>query len=177
MKRRWRVLTCLLLFILIGVVLSVPAIHWRLIGWAKGEAFYQARPTSWWEMECQRWKRRHYEDRWDAGDIWIRDPSWIEQRFAGWLGQSAERGPFFLKGDLTALPVLIELMEKDDEHVREIGLLGTESAILQHWDDLDPPTRGIVISALQRVSTRQYRLGRMADQMLQYIADPGSRPK
>jgi hypothetical protein len=45
-------------------VLALPGVHWRLIGWAKGEPFYQGRPASYWASECQ-----HYIviGTWEAG--------------------------------------------------------------------------------------------------------------
>ena len=31
-----------------AAVLAVPAVHWRLVGWARGEPFFGGRPASWW---------------------------------------------------------------------------------------------------------------------------------
>lgn len=53
MKRR-NVWMCLML-LLVAVSFMLPAVHWRVIEWAKGEAFYQGRPTSYWKSESQQW--------------------------------------------------------------------------------------------------------------------------
>jgi hypothetical protein len=44
MKRRRCLSLCLTL--LLVALLMLPGVHWRLIGWVKGEAFYQGRPTN-----------------------------------------------------------------------------------------------------------------------------------
>jgi hypothetical protein len=49
-KRRRRLLALLALAALAGAV-AVPAVHWRLIGWAKWEPFYRSRPASYWRAE------------------------------------------------------------------------------------------------------------------------------
>lgn len=53
MTRR-RLLLAFVLLLLAGGTLSLPAVHWRLIGWWRGEAFYQGRPTSWWARQLKR---------------------------------------------------------------------------------------------------------------------------
>jgi hypothetical protein len=50
---RGRLLLSLVLLILAGGALSLPPVHWRLIGWWRGEAFFQSRPTSYWEQEIE----------------------------------------------------------------------------------------------------------------------------
>lgn len=35
----------------LAATLATPAVHWRLIGWARGEAFYRGRPTTFWMEE------------------------------------------------------------------------------------------------------------------------------
>src|SRR5262245_17487442 len=49
-KRRRRLVAFLALTALAGV-LAVPAVHWRLIGWAKREPFWRGRPASYWRAE------------------------------------------------------------------------------------------------------------------------------
>jgi hypothetical protein len=50
MHRRRRIILALLA---VAALLAVPAVHWRLIGWVRGEAFYQGRPTSYWAGEIR----------------------------------------------------------------------------------------------------------------------------
>jgi hypothetical protein len=54
MKRRWQILIGLTLVLLIRASLLHPAVHWRLIGWAKGDDFYAGRPTSYWASRIDR---------------------------------------------------------------------------------------------------------------------------
>ena len=49
MKRRW--LLWLALLLLVGTSFFLPPVSWRVIGWTRGEAFYQGRPTSYWRKE------------------------------------------------------------------------------------------------------------------------------
>src|SRR5437667_138733 len=51
-KRRRRLLAALAVLALLGV-LALPAVHWRLIGWWRGEPFYQGRPASYWAAELR----------------------------------------------------------------------------------------------------------------------------
>src|SRR4051812_26669562 len=40
------------------LVLALPAVHWRLVGWARGEPFFDGRPASYWRREvarCEPW--------------------------------------------------------------------------------------------------------------------------
>jgi hypothetical protein len=46
-QRRRRLLVALAVLALLGV-LALPAVHWRLYGWWRGEPFFQGRPTSYW---------------------------------------------------------------------------------------------------------------------------------
>lgn len=53
MKRRWQILIGMALLALVGAAVLNPAIRWRVIGWARSEAFYQGRPTSYWAREIE----------------------------------------------------------------------------------------------------------------------------
>lgn len=50
MTRR-RILWAGLVVAFLAVAVSLPAVHWRLIGWGRGEAFYQGYPASYWAAE------------------------------------------------------------------------------------------------------------------------------
>ena len=49
-KHPWR-LWVVLLLLLVGGLLLVPAVHWPVYGWLRGEAFYQGMPTSYWHSQ------------------------------------------------------------------------------------------------------------------------------
>src|SRR5437588_13051789 len=51
-KRRGRLLAGLAALAMLGV-LALPSVHWRLIGWWRGEPFYQRRPASYWAAELR----------------------------------------------------------------------------------------------------------------------------
>src|SRR4051812_49922600 len=51
-KRERRIWLGLALLLIIAALL--PAVHWRVIGWARGEAFYQGRPTGYWKREVRQ---------------------------------------------------------------------------------------------------------------------------
>src|SRR5208283_4614707 len=78
MKRRWKLWTGLALLPVLGLGFLHPAVYWPLIGWIRGEAFYQGRPTSFWQSEI----RNRYIDLADSSlPMWTCLPSWWE----GWL--------------------------------------------------------------------------------------------
>src|SRR5436309_10894633 len=77
-KRRRRLLLALALLALVGV-LALPGVHWRLIGWWRGEPFYQGRPASYWAAELRSFDLDFTSFL--PGDIcWVRDvglpPQW-----------------------------------------------------------------------------------------------------
>jgi len=116
---------CLCLLLLLVALLLLPAVHWRLIGWVKGEAFYQGRPTSYWKWDCQQWEhvpailgpaywRKTRSARWDNS---VRE----------WLGISTQptpESPPLFSADPDALPVLLELLDLDDEPSQRIAIVG-----------------------------------------------------
>jgi hypothetical protein len=117
-KRRRRLLGLLALAALAGV-LAVPAVHWRLIGWWRGEPFWQGRPASYYAS--------HISAHWRAvspTEIWVRDhlPSGVREVVWGdhreiveGMGSSMKPGN---AAGLEALPVLIALAENLDAEVR-----------------------------------------------------------
>jgi hypothetical protein len=60
-RRRWKLCLGSLLFVLIGALL-LPSVHWPLIGWWQGEAFFQNRPTSYWRQRIHRYYEIYYGD-------------------------------------------------------------------------------------------------------------------
>lgn len=64
-KRHWLTLFGIGLF-LVGVLALHPAVHWRVIGCVRGEAFYLRRPTSWWEGELRQWEM---QDHWHSAEV------------------------------------------------------------------------------------------------------------
>jgi hypothetical protein len=123
MKRRWR-LWLILTLLFVGGSLLHPAVHWRLIGWAKGEAFYQGRPTSYWRWECERWQpgRLWSYSSWS----WHRAPSQWENVLNRLLDTpfSSSEGLPLHQGEPEGVPVLIELVESSRGNTRLIAIQG-----------------------------------------------------
>lgn len=104
-------LACLALLLvgLAGVCLH-PAVRWRVVGWYRGEAFYQGRPTSYWAEQFANWP-----DSWGH--------RWLPGVIADWLepdGQPSYPGhAFYPEGchvvPAEAIPVLVELLGEEDE--------------------------------------------------------------
>ncbi len=126
MKRRWRLWLGLALLLLVGIALSFPAVHWRLIGWPRGEAFFQGRPTMYWARELRKTYDYYNYARQVFHSSGYSQPSrlsdflqllWDEPAFDGNLREmdlvSAE----------DSIPVLIELTDDDDEVIRELAWL------------------------------------------------------
>jgi hypothetical protein len=121
-KRRclWLCLTLLLVALLL-----LPAVHWRVIGWVKGEAFYQGRPTSYWSREAGNLMQIGAMV-WGSPKAsvvipqWQRQPSWIEQYLPTGIGNSSTEFALFKK-DEEELPVLIELLHDPSAQVRLVA--------------------------------------------------------
>lgn len=168
MKRRWRLWLGLTLVLFLGSSLLHPAVHWRLIGWARGEAFYQGRPTSWWARECRQWELRLVPSS-DGGTLsiiepdWVRHPTWLEQKL-GLGGHTAEEIPLLL-GEPTAVPVLIQLAGYDDGKVLRFALFGLGKVEKEAFPS---PISPELLSALRRAANREDRLEKMAAKYLLY---------
>ncbi len=110
--RLWPVLV-----VLTAVILATPGVHWRLIGLAKREAFYQGRPTSYWEREV-KFRYTHCIGTSDYSTLdWTVSPSWWETKLVetGIKSTYDPSGrPPLLNGDEASVPVLEELLQSDD---------------------------------------------------------------
>jgi HEAT repeat protein len=104
MKRQWRLLACLALALLVGAALVHPAFYWPLVGWARGEAFYKGRPSSYWSREMQRRVREAA-----AATAPVPRESGLLAKFLGWLAGPPLSGPDLYE-DPAAMAVLIELL-------------------------------------------------------------------
>jgi hypothetical protein len=139
---------CLCLCLTLLLVALLPAVHWRLIGWVKGEAFYQGRPTSWWSREVDN----------------LTKPSWIDQYLGRANRDEAELA--LVTRDREAIPVLIELLHDSSRDVRLFAVEGlfyfgheAKSAVgplLQLWYDEDMWVRSRAREALEVIDIDEY---------------------
>jgi hypothetical protein len=105
--------------LLLIITASLPPVRWRVIGWARGESFFQDRPTSYWAKELAQCDMM---DDFVAGDLYFfpREPTaleqWLHEKIAvklasDWNSQQALQDP-------DALPVLTELLADQDLQVQ-----------------------------------------------------------
>ena len=126
MKRR-RIWLCLTLLLLVALFM-LPAVHWRLIGFVKGEAFYQGRPTSWWSGELRQWGPAYHITIGGPGRIWAhrimwhRQSTWLEELGDKVLSSTpASHPPLIAAPDPASVPVLVQLLADQDSDVRFIA--------------------------------------------------------
>jgi len=146
MKRRWPLWLALLLVLLAGLTLLHPAIHWRVLGLARGEIFYDNRPTSWWVEDIED----HYVQVVAVEAIalggsppdpdpgphipldWVRTAPnpWWEWRPRWWHNTSTvitavniADAPL-VKSDPAALPLLLALLRRPEVKSRQVAVTG-----------------------------------------------------
>jgi hypothetical protein len=138
MKRRWRIWLLLVLLLFVAASILVPPVRWRLLGWSKGEAFYQGRPTTYWREQVRVYTERmaELERRGAPGSVPIPPAPWsgVWDLFRqpdpidvlgvglglGYVGQSGVPIP-----DPAQAVVLCELVDDDDDAIASyaIGIL------------------------------------------------------
>jgi hypothetical protein len=118
MTRRWRIwLGLVLLLLLLGTAFLVPAVRWPVIGWLKREAFYDGMPTSYWRSQI----RDYRECVIPMGSmIAVQPPQTLLNRLRESVGLQPtylDQPAIMVAGD-DAVPVLVELLEDDEETMR-----------------------------------------------------------
>jgi hypothetical protein len=124
MKHRCPVWFGLVALLIVVVGLVHPGIYWRAIGWIRGEAFYNGRPTSYWHAQLDQ-----YEEVWAHcwGQIHVLRPKNTKFEI---LVQSIfgikldDRGYALWDGDPQAIPVLLELLKYPDCKSRRVAATG-----------------------------------------------------
>jgi HEAT repeat protein len=99
MKKRLAIISALLIIISLGLALAFPRTHFALLGWLHGEAYYDGQPTSYWAAAI----RKH--------------------PFAGESGDVCKK---LEEGGPAAIPVLCQLLEHDNEYVRQQAKIALE---------------------------------------------------
>jgi hypothetical protein len=132
MRRRWRLLLSAALVLAVAGAFH-SFIYWTAYGLFKGEAFYQGKPTSWWVADLSTYRRTGKVG--DFGHNYLRRDRSINlsERLELWwiAGQSPLRlteaieFPALLRNrDLSALPVLLEMLRSDRAIAREVACCG-----------------------------------------------------
>jgi HEAT repeats len=146
MKRRWRLWLCLALVFLVWAGLLYPPFHWRLIGWMRGEAFYQGRPTSYWRQKIQQYQHSTMEERQASHDHWMRK---VEE-FLGLQSNDLLKHPYTelnnpsAVDNSAAVPVLLQLLQDSDPLIR-----GTAALEIANYRRPTGPAIPILIDLLE----------------------------
>ena len=164
-----RRLTIASLLVAIVSIFFLPPVYWRVVGFVKGEAFYDGRPTSWWAKKIQERYNATYQkfyqpqrpppqpgDQFDSeilGAAWSGEESqtWLQGLLENFRTQVVLYNVPLTNGDGASLPVLLELLRENDPRARWIALCGLaelensdESILLaidKACDDADPLVR------------------------------------
>jgi len=127
-KRRKRLLAGLSVLALLGV-LALPDVHWRLIGWARGEPFYyHGRPAIFWFRRIQQYGHGVPGMQIPRRAVLcaaLRPPD-TGKTVGGPCGRlRSVRGPRmpFIDPDPDAVPVLIALLGDDEPTVRGFAVV------------------------------------------------------
>jgi hypothetical protein len=125
MKRRRLFWLSLLLLLLVLAVVVFPASRWRIIGWVKGEAFYDGRPTSYWSERIKARHVRHDErsklilakanNTYSWTRLWSDLTGRDTEDLSDPLCTQESAYPF---ADTAAVPVMIELLGDPESQVR-----------------------------------------------------------
>lgn len=125
-KRRWPLWVGLGLLLFVGGVLVLTPLRWQVVGWLRGEAFYKARPASWWEDEIQRNVLSPADGI--RGSLIVTPSRLWWQRLIGWFGAGSPNSSEtdvvceLLHGRQEAVPVLGQLMGSRYRKVRGIAI-------------------------------------------------------
>lgn len=116
----------MMVFLFFGMAgsMSHPSLYWQLLGWWKGEAFYQARPTTYWRHVIQQ---SYQQLIWSTEELpldgyYSQHPTccqrWISRIFGATDCATVNTLPI---DDKAALAVWTELLSDDDEVVRRVA--------------------------------------------------------
>ena len=120
-KRRSCCYFVLASILFVGVFL-LPIAYWRVIGWSRGEAFYQGRPTSYWASEVAQFQM---VDSFLSGDLYFFPPETTptQECLEKYLGVRFRRTTVtLLLHDQEAVPILTELLAWQDLRIRLIAI-------------------------------------------------------
>src|SRR5215472_13456753 len=100
MKKRLVLCLALLVIASLGAALAFPRTHFALLGWLRGESYYEGQPTSYWAAAIKK------------------------HPFSGEAGDICKK---LQTGGQTAIPVLCQLLDHEDEYVRQQAKLTIET--------------------------------------------------
>lgn len=140
-KIPWRCKAGVIVFVLIFAVWLEPTrLGW---GWIRGDAFYDGRPTCYWEQVLKNWRvastvelnfvavetrnmSTTFEMNRKPKQIIVYEPTWLTKVVSQFLGGSDPEAPKVLDGDPLSSNVLSELLQHESESIRLLALFGLE---------------------------------------------------
>jgi hypothetical protein len=144
----------------VAVVLSLPAVHWRLVGWWRGEAFFNGRPSSYYAARAHRLRLWEYV----VDKHRVVAASWtypvgpfadIRERLRLPVRRAAVEPGDLLPTDPDAVPVLTEILDR-------LHPFGPDQQVLFHaalaLGDIGPPARA-ALPALKRLADAWSAMG------------------
>jgi hypothetical protein len=151
-----------------AAVLAVPAVHWRLFGWARNEPFYRGRPVTYWAGEVSE-LQSGYSMFLDAPAIECYRIDCLLPGLRRRLGWDVPTKPVpaadvpLGTGDPAAIPVLLSLLRGEDEQAK----------IHAAWAlaVVGPPAREAAEPDLRRLAAREPRdaVAMTANDALRYV--------
>jgi hypothetical protein len=127
----------------VGLVIALPIVHVPVIGWARGEPFYQGWPASYWSREIadadaeflplllcgNGWTNRPFP----PPMIKLKPKSSSINKLVRWLaetlgipGLNPKQLVQFDNSDITALPILIALLDDPNPRVRFFAIVSLD---------------------------------------------------
>jgi hypothetical protein len=126
-KRKWRVCIglTLVLLLLLGAAFLAPAVRWPVIGWVRGEAFYDGMPASYWRSQIKEYRECVFPMGSMIGEV---PPRTLLNQLRESLGMEPtylSQPAVMMAGD-DAVPVLLALCNDEDRTVRYIAIQALE---------------------------------------------------
>jgi hypothetical protein len=169
---RWfAALAPVVLCLLLPLGLLSP-VYWQIVGWLRGEATFQDRPTSFWVAEAYGYEE--YLMAQTSAPLNAPPPptAWMPVRRYGlvewvlmYLGvppRPAPRASTVLDGDPAALPVLLEMANHADLKIRRVAAYGL------HAQCNPPNAKPAAIDALKRLAMDPDR--RLSNDSARYLS-------
>jgi hypothetical protein len=143
--------------VIIGAIVLVPGVHWRLYGWLKGEPFWRGRPATYWGQEVGRLSIGvvPWHSFWGDGPLLdVSEPvshslmdqagRWVQKR-TGWALVRDGAWATEMGTDWRALPVLMVLQDDSSPRIRAFAVTRIGRLAFRHEDMV-----GEVLPAMRR---------------------------
>jgi len=145
--------------LLLGIFLAFPTPRLVLIGWLRGDSFYQGRPTSYFIWDLQRVNISPVSCPNGVGNDTERivdfsfgchTTFWEDflERYFDVMSQPTFASIILLQGDPAATPVLMELLASENYQFRLVAALGLSA--------IGPPAKAAVPALLQMAQESDY---------------------